>query len=84
MSATHADQQARHREPGASAPRLRIVLKIGSFVLTDEEVRRRKAYLEILPADEQRLREASSRNRRARSSSGSTPTCSPTTTRAAC
>ncbi len=58
MSATHADQQARYREPGASAPRLRIVLKIGSFVLTDEEVRRRKAYLEILPADEQRLREA--------------------------
>lgn len=31
---------------------------IGSFVLTEDEVRRRKAYLEITEADEQRLREA--------------------------
>lgn len=34
------------------------MLQIGSFVLTPQEVEKRKTYLEITPADEQRLREA--------------------------
>lgn len=34
------------------------MFQIGSFLLTEEVVARRKAYLEIGPADEQRLREA--------------------------
>jgi signal transduction histidine kinase len=34
------------------------MLRIGSFVLTDAEVAKRKAYLDLMPADEQRLKEA--------------------------
>ncbi len=34
------------------------MISIGSFILTDAEVAKRKAYLEITPKDEERLREA--------------------------
>jgi signal transduction histidine kinase len=37
---------------------MRPVLRIGSFVLTEAEVAKRKAYLELMPADEQRLKDA--------------------------